>query len=714
MGHVIAVYLLLLVGSLAASAQSPERGALQVPMRAGPTAPVTEAQLYKKSHALVIGIDKYQNPQWPRLRNAVADAEAIAKEFDELQRFTTVRLLKDLTFDALDKALRDFFIIEGGDPEARLVVWFAGHGHTVNPDDPREEGYIVPADAPGPQNEAAFVRSSISMSDIDALMRKAAAKHVIAIFDSCFSGTIFKATRDASDLPPVITWAVGQTVRQMITSGDKKQKVADDGTFRRLVISALRGEETAALRNNNGFILGTELGLFLQGKISSLTARTATPQTPQFGKLNRLGFDRGEFVFKVTRPDTVVTAQPAPQSEAERAWAIVKDRDNIEVHAAFVRQFPDTVYAALAREKLASLKLKAQQIPPPTPIVSQLPAGLVPVFYGTDRSRADGPKRLVYGSDRARRLEIGRAIASVPKIHQAQNIERPSNFRVPYLNTAIYKEDEDPQKHFLLQEIRALARTEALASMSERLQQSKQFKGQGLVFVHGFNIGFDDAVFRASQLAYDLQFDGVAAIYSWPSGASVASYLYDRESAQQTERYFADYLETLLAVPGLERLNIVAHGLGVAPVLQALRELKRRNAALAERIGELVLAAPDVDSDAFENMISQIRGAARGITIYAATNDLAMTISRRFAGGQRRAGDIGELGPIVVQGADTIDISAANTAIFSVNHASFGSGASILSDMSMLLRGGIRPPDKRWPVLQRINTPKGVYWRLPS
>ena len=65
----------------------------------------------------------------------------------------------------------------------------------------------------------------------------------------------------------------------------------------------------------------------------------------------------------------------------------------------------------------------------------------------------------------------------------------------------------------------------------------EEFQDQALVFVHGYNNGFDDALFRTAQIAYDLKYDGAPFLYSWPSGAGIAGYPYDRESAQQAEPY---------------------------------------------------------------------------------------------------------------------------------------------------------------------------------
>ena len=52
---------------------------------------------------------------------------------------------------------------------------------------------------------------------------------------------------------------------------------------------------------------------------------------------------------------------------------------------------------------------------PGVPAAPQADWDVVPVFYGTDRVRKDEPKRIAYSADRARRLELGRALVTVPK-----------------------------------------------------------------------------------------------------------------------------------------------------------------------------------------------------------------------------------------------------------------------------------------------------------
>ncbi len=131
---------MILAALLAVSTASAE---ISVPLRtdARADAPVAETvSLYKKSYALVIGNDTYTGP-WPRLSNAVKDARLV-KEALEAKGFE-VTFRTNVTSREMVDAFEAFFLETGEDPDARLFVWYAGHGYSE-----RGEGYLVPVDAP--------------------------------------------------------------------------------------------------------------------------------------------------------------------------------------------------------------------------------------------------------------------------------------------------------------------------------------------------------------------------------------------------------------------------------------------------------------------------------------------------------------------------------------------------------------------------------------
>lgn len=358
--------------------------------------------------------------------------------------------------------------------------------------------------------------------------------------------------------------------------------------------------------------------------------------------------------------------------------------------------------------------------PPPPAAAAPEPAGgagppqspdwqVVPVYWGTDRAVQPNAQRLAFGSDRARKLQLGVADITVPKTHEVPNVERPWVVKIPYFDVTLYAEAEDPKKHFTVKDIKALTKDELLAQVKGRLKSSTAFKDQALVFIHGYNTSFDNALYRTAQIAYDLGFDGAPFLYSWPSGGAVASYTYDRESAQASEPYLRQFLEMVAKETGAKQVSIIAHSMGNQPLMDVLRDM-RSAAPEGVEISQVILAAPDVDADSFSNLAKSIKGLASNVTLYVASNDRALIVSRNFWGSYR-AGDVPPAGPLVLPGIDTIDVTAASTDVFAINHSGYAVNNKLLGDIAELLKTGLRPPEARSLKPGKITSQAGAYWR---
>ncbi len=335
------------------------------PEGGGADAATERWKLYGASHALVIGIDDYSNG-WPRLSNAVRDAEAVGAGL-EAKGFE-VELLRNPKSSELRSALRAFFARKGNDPDARLFLWYAGHGHTEY-----GEGYLVPSDAPLP-GDPEFLFQALHMGDIGSMVRIARSKHVFAVFDSCFAGTIFNASRARP--PASVTRAVAEPVRQFLTSGDADQEVSDDGTFRDLFLRALNGEEDADA-NRDGYLTGTELSLYIEDRVINLTNSF---QTPRSGKLRDRRFDQGDFIFLLPKPEEVQVAAAVPaetvSDNATRAltqadrdlaielafWDSIKGSDSASDYQAYLATYPEGQFAPLAEARLAQLEARVAEL----------------------------------------------------------------------------------------------------------------------------------------------------------------------------------------------------------------------------------------------------------------------------------------------------------------------------------------------------------------
>ena len=338
---------------------------------------------------------------------------------------------------------------------------------------------------------------------------------------------------------------------------------------------------------------------------------------------------------------------------------------------------------------------------------------VVPVFYGTDREIEPDPTRLQFGSERGHKLQLGRALITVPFSHEVPHIERPREIEIPYFKIKIYAEKEDPDKHFTVQEITSLTETQMLALVKEQLAKSSTFKDHAFVFIHGFNTSFDCALYRTAQIAYDLGFDGVPFLYSWPSGGKVASYTYDHGSVEQAEPRLAEFLDMVIQKSGAKSISLIAHSMGNELLLRVLERLKPK-IPRGVVISQVILAAPDVDRDKFNIIAREITNFARGVTLYAASNDRALGYSARFWGGVPRAGDIPADGPLIIPGVDTIDVTAVSTDALGLNHSGYAENPALLDDVKALVRLGIRPPNKRLKSILAVESPTGTYWRFQA
>lgn len=348
---------------------------------------------------------------------------------------------------------------------------------------------------------------------------------------------------------------------------------------------------------------------------------------------------------------------------------------------------------------------------PPPPPADDKNFDVVPVYFGTDRKEQTDPKRLQYGAERAHKLQLGRALVTVPQAHKVPRIERPWVIELPYFKYKIYEQAEDPAKHFTLQEIKALSKDELLALVRERLAKSVNFKDSAIVFVHGFNTSFDNALYRTAQISYDLKFDGAPFLYSWPSGGQVASYTYDRGSAEQAEPHLAEFLNMVVKETGAKSISLIAHSMGNELLLRVL-ERTRPVVPDGVVISQVILAAPDVDRDKFANIARQITDFAKGVTLYAASNDRALGYSRRFWGGVPRAGDVPATGPLIISGVDTIDVTSVSTDGLGLNHSGYAENPALLDDVKALILQGVRPPDQRMKSILKVDGQDGVFWRF--
>jgi hypothetical protein len=153
------------------------------------------AYVYSGSYALLIGVSKYNRPYglsspWGNLPGVETDIKEVDEALRTRHGFET-RIVWNPTYDDLQKQLRLFFATHGRKDDARLLIYFAGHGYTSKVFE-STLGWIIPSDTPHPETSSAeFAVTAFSMRRIQEFSEFITAKHVMWVFDSCFSGSIF-------------------------------------------------------------------------------------------------------------------------------------------------------------------------------------------------------------------------------------------------------------------------------------------------------------------------------------------------------------------------------------------------------------------------------------------------------------------------------------------------------------------------------------------
>jgi esterase/lipase superfamily enzyme len=322
---------------------------------------------------------------------------------------------------------------------------------------------------------------------------------------------------------------------------------------------------------------------------------------------------------------------------------------------------------------------------------------IVPVLFATDRKWVGGDD---YFSGERGELRFGKVSVSVPDDHRLGELEKPRWWRLEFR--------QDPARHVMVLGVEDLAEASWKARLAESLEQAG--RDDILLFIHGYHVSFADAARRAAQFAYDLQFAGVTAFYSWPSEGRVASYTIDENNAHWTLEHFENTLRLLLQESGASNVYAVAHSMGNRVLTEGIRRVASDLGRPGwSRLRELIFAAPDIDADSFRKFAETFHRAADRLTLYASSLDKALVASRkihRYA----RAGDAGD-DIVIVEGLDSIDASAVDTSL--LGHSYFGDNRSVISDIYNLLRSPGQPATGRFGIRAKRIARGQYFWFSP-
>lgn len=286
----------------------PGGGRRGLQFRADTPANVELAGVYARSHAVVIGIDKYQNV--PQLGGAVRDAEVFARALEAHGFEVTLLVDEQATRAAIAEELGDRLHARVG-PDDRVIVFFAGHGFSTGDGDTRM-GYLLPIEG----KRDAVRATSLSMSELQNWLAGYDAKHVMFLADACYSGLAL-ATRSTGLDPGTASYLQEITtkrVRFTLVAGRDDQEAHEDtqsghGVFTRFVLEGLDG---AADANQDGLVTSDELSVYVKPQVSTYVSQNFnSSQTPQSARSGM-----GEFVFFAKATGATSTKPAVPSGPA--------------------------------------------------------------------------------------------------------------------------------------------------------------------------------------------------------------------------------------------------------------------------------------------------------------------------------------------------------------------------------------------------------------
>jgi esterase/lipase superfamily enzyme len=253
----------------------------------------------------------------------------------------------------------------------------------------------------------------------------------------------------------------------------------------------------------------------------------------------------------------------------------------------------------------------------------------VPALIATTRRKSTDAAEMFNG-ERAQELSFAQVTVSIPpdSVRKVGAVQFPAS------------PPGDPHRDFVTVSASYLDKPAFSAAITAARKQTGS--GQVLLFVHGFNNRFDDAVYRFAQIVHDAQVPGIPVLFTWPSKGELAlsAYTYDHESANYSRDALEELLDTLARHPSVSGISILAHSMGNWVTLEALRSRAIHAGQSPRKITDVSLVAPDVDVDVFRSQIARMGVTRPVFALFVSQDDEALKISQTIWGGKPRLGEV--------------------------------------------------------------------------
>lgn len=324
-----------------------------------------------------------------------------------------------------------------------------------------------------------------------------------------------------------------------------------------------------------------------------------------------------------------------------------------------------------------------------------------PVWFGTNRKPLDAADPAKgFGAEIDERIHFGKRIVRIPSSHRTGELGSPLWKRL------LLQVDD----RITVDPATVMARDAFERDVRKFLAGLDASDRNVLVYIHGFNTGFDDAARRAAQLGFDLKVPGITVLYSWPSRGSLSGYVADLSSIEASEAQIADFLIAVSALAERGKVHIIAHSMGNRGLLRALHRATTQAALRAgTRFGQIFLSAPDIGVAAFRQLASVYPQVAERTTLYVADQDKALAALEWLTEGGGRVG--GAPPVLVLPGIDTVRVR--DNSLFRLGHSYFAEEPDVLRDIRAQLYWRESPERRRarfgWPVPDETPGARGAW-----
>ena len=257
-----------------------------------------------------------------------------------------------------------------------------------------------------------------------------------------------------------------------------------------------------------------------------------------------------------------------------------------------------------------------------------------------------------------------------------------------------------------LEHINTLMPEEFWKSVTAAIKSLSQEHKSATIFIHGYNVSFEEAAIQTAQMLSDINMPGIFAFYSWPSQGTLLGYSADESTIIASFKYISEFIGSFTSIPEIEKINIIAHSMGNRGVLDAFeRFLKQNFLASGKKVNQIILAAPDVDSDVFDQFYEVYPLTSQRTTIYVSDKDRALQASGALHLFKRT----GLTPPItILKGIDTVFVGNIDLSL--LGHGYVANNRVVLTDIHQLLLNNSAPCQRMG--LKMRTTENGDYYEI--